>query len=420
MILVTGGLASGEHTFVRGLGYDEAQIADGALDDSPVVLNAQELVRDMSGGKDADLATLVEQLAAKDVVACVEMGSGVVPLDRSERDWRDRAGALACALAARADAVVRMTCGVPVAIKGTCPPEGGATLSRSDSPRFVGSATGASESLRNSLGEGSPAPQAADAGTRLVSTAPSDELQGNASSDDERSEVKPKEARDFGSSRRRVEQSSSVDEAQEGIELVIMRHGATKGNEERRYVGALDHPLSPLGCAQAVAAGIHPEIDRVYVTTLVRSQQTAAICFPCAQQVIVDGLQEMNFGVFAGRSADEMVDDADYRAWVDGNCEGQCPEGESRAQASNRICRALGKLVVNAQKAGEKRVILVAHGGTLMAAFDRHSVDYPDRDYFSWNTGNCQGYVAHALVTKGGTFTLDNCRHFENLDFLGA
>ena len=156
MIFVTGGLASGKHTFVRGLGYDEAQIADGALDDSPVVLNAQELVRDMSGGKDADLATLVEQLAAKDVVACVEMGSGVVPLDRSERDWRDRAGALACALAARADAVVRMTCGVPVAIKGTCPPEGGATLSRSDSPRFVGSATGASESLRNSLGEHRP------------------------------------------------------------------------------------------------------------------------------------------------------------------------------------------------------------------------------------------------------------------------
>ena len=252
-----------------------------------------------------------------------------------------------------------------------------------------------------------------------MSTAPSDELQGNASSDDERSEVKPKEARDLGSSRRRVEQSSSVDEAQEGIELVIMRHGATKGNEERRYVGALDHPLSPLGCAQAVAAGIHPEIDRVYVTTLVRSQQTAAICFPCAQQVIVDGLQEMNFGVFAGRSADEMVDDADYRAWVDGMCEGVCPGGESRAQATSRICRALGRLIARAQQAGEARLVVVAHGGTMMSALSSYCIDTPKRDYYEWLTGNCKGWRVKARLTQGGTLILRDAESFEDLGFLG-
>ena len=204
----------------------------------------------------------------------------------------------------------------------------------------------------------------------------------------------------------------------DSVELVIMRHGATKGNEERRYVGAIDAPLTPLGCSQAVAAGIHPEVERVYVTTLIRSQQTAAICFPCAEQVIVDGLQEMDFGVFGGRTADEMVDDAEYRAWVDGYCEGQCPGGESREQVIARVCRALGRLVSHAQKAGEGRVIVVAHGGTMMAALDRHSVDHPERDYYEWNVPNCQGYVLKAQVTRGGTFTLDNCRKFEDLDFL--
>lgn len=393
MIFVTGGLASGKRTYVQSLGYDDSQISVGELGDGPVVLDAQELVRDLRGGKEVDLSALVEQLAAKEVVACVDMGSGVVPLERAERDWRDRVGALSCALADRADAVVRLTCGVPVVLKGSVPARAEVAGSAAWTPTspYLGHASGTQEAEQLSRGGSSRVQGACDVAARTKAASPAD---GGAVGADA--------------------------EPVESVELVIMRHGATKGNEERRYVGALDHPLSPLGCSQAVAAGVHPEVERVYVTTLIRSQQTAAICFPCAEQIVVDGLQEMDFGTFAGRTADEMVDDADYRAWVEGYCEGQCPEGESRAQASNRICRALGKLVLHAQKAGERRVILVAHGGTLMAAFDRHSIDFPDRDYFSWNTGNCQGYVARASVTKGGTFTLDECTHFANLDFLNA
>ena len=398
MIFVTGGLASGKRTYVQSLGYSDSQISVGELGDGPVVLDAQELVRDACGGKEVDLSALVEQLAAKDIVACVDVGSGVVPLERDERDWRDRVGTLSCALADRADAVVRLTCGVPVALKGNLP----AIASAGEGARWTPSSP--------YLGKGQ-----------------NDRTEG-ADAKDDVPEITAERARKWrtpvgkAEAKRGISEEAS-DTAQtplESVELIIMRHGATKGNEERRYVGALDHPLSPLGCSQAVAAGIHPEVDRVYVTTLVRSQQTAAICFPCAEQVMVDGLQEMDFGTFAGRTADEMADDAEYRAWVEGYCEGQCPEGESREQASNRICRALGKLVLHAQKAGEKRVILVAHGGTLMAAFDRYSVDFPDKNYFTWNTGNCQGYVTRASVTKGGTFTLDDCAHFSNLDFLNG
>jgi len=86
-----------------------------------------------------------------------------------------------------------------------------------------------------------------------------------------------------------------------------MRHGQTPGNSERRYVGALDQPLSEQGRAEALAAGVLPKVKRVYVTTLKRTHETASICFPNAEQVEVEGLQEMDFGDFAGRSADEMV-----------------------------------------------------------------------------------------------------------------
>ena len=202
------------------------------------------------------------------------------------------------------------------------------------------------------------------------------------------------------------------------MELIVMRHGATPGNERRQYVGILDHPLSPKGREQARAAGVIPQVERVYVTPLRRTHETAAICFPCAQQIQVDGLQEMDFGVFAGRTADEMVNDAAYRAWVDGMCLGPCPGGESRAEVTERICRALSELLHRSADAGESRVIVVAHGGTIMSAFGEFSIDCPDRIYYEWLPDNCGGYRTDVTFSPDGTPIFDNCRRFDDLSFL--
>ena len=129
------------------------------------------------------------------------------------------------------------------------------------------------------------------------------------------------------------------------MELILVRHGQTPGNAERRYVGALDQPLSAEGRAQAHVAGVHGDVGRVYVSPLRRTRETAAIMFPNAEQVVVEGVQEMDFGSFAGRTPDEMVDDPEYRAWVDGECKGTCPGGESQGQFTDRVCAAIERLL---------------------------------------------------------------------------
>ena len=93
------------------------------------------------------------------------------------------------------------------------------------------------------------------------------------------------------------------------LEFVIIRHGVTPGNELKRYVGVLDQPLSDAGRAQARArapyiASVLPGVSRVYVSVLQRTHETAAILFPDAEQIVVEGIQEMNFGVFAGTVID--------------------------------------------------------------------------------------------------------------------
>jgi len=49
---------------------------------------------------------------------CSEVGSGIIPTDRTERIAREATGRLCVLLAQRASCVVRMVCGVPTVIKG--------------------------------------------------------------------------------------------------------------------------------------------------------------------------------------------------------------------------------------------------------------------------------------------------------------
>ena len=69
-----------------------------------------------------DLESLADRLAAYDLVLATEVGGGVVPIDAAERAAREAAGRLACLLAARADCVVQMFCGLPTVLKGELPP----------------------------------------------------------------------------------------------------------------------------------------------------------------------------------------------------------------------------------------------------------------------------------------------------------
>ena len=69
-----------------------------------------------------DLTTLADELSARyDVVIATEIGGGVVPMDAGQRAAREAAGRLGCLLAARADIVVEMFCGIPTALKGELP-----------------------------------------------------------------------------------------------------------------------------------------------------------------------------------------------------------------------------------------------------------------------------------------------------------
>ena len=63
-----------------------------------------------------------------------------------------------------------------------------------------------------------------------------------------------------------------------------------------------------------------------------------------------------------------MEHDPDYQAWVAANCESSCPDGERKDEFSDRICKTFAALVDKALADGEDMLVILAHGGTQMAA----------------------------------------------------
>ena len=173
------------------------------------------------------------------------------------------------------------------------------------------------------------------------------------------------------------------------MKVYLLRHGRTVFNEQHRYQGKLEIPLSDAGMAELRAADFTPEV--VYVSPRLRAQQTARILFPDARQVVVEALAEMDFGDFEGRTAKEMAEDADFRAWVDGGCTGRCPNGETREEFCVRTCDAVSALVERAAADGCERLVIVAHGGTQRAVLERLS--QPACAYFDVVMPNGGGYV---------------------------
>ncbi len=127
--LVIGGKAQGKLAFAETM-LPGAEIIDGSAwrqyagtDASQVIVNRLHLIirAELTEGRTPE-EILRELLRFADergacLFICDEIGNGIVPMDVFERTWREQTGRILCGIAARADAVWRVYCGIPQQIK---------------------------------------------------------------------------------------------------------------------------------------------------------------------------------------------------------------------------------------------------------------------------------------------------------------
>lgn len=175
------------------------------------------------------------------------------------------------------------------------------------------------------------------------------------------------------------------------MRITLLRHAETPGNLLKRYIGATDESLSEEGVSRTRHITVDAGIKQVYTSALQRTRQTAQLLFPRAEIVPIVELNEMSFGIFEGKTADEMEHDAAYRTWVDGLCEGACPGGESMASFAQRCVSAFKRLVAVAEASGTDELTFVVHGGVIKAILSRLAT--PVKGLFEWDVDFCGGYL---------------------------
>ncbi len=153
-------------------------------------------------------------------------------------------------------------------------------------------------------------------------------------------------------------------------QLFLVRHGVTTFNEQGRYCGVSDAPLSSEGLRQVrcVADLLRQEqFISIYTSPLKRCVQSAEIISKpydvCPASL--PGFSEIDFGLWEGLSFEAIQ--AGYpeelSRWFERPETFTFPEGESIAGFHDRVIGSLGKVLE-----GQGDRLIVAHGGSIRIA----------------------------------------------------
>ena len=198
------------------------------------------------------------------------------------------------------------------------------------------------------------------------------------------------------------------------MELYWIRHGMTKGNAERRYVGGrTDERLAEAGkkeIERRVAVGLYPQADTVFVSPMKRCRETAAIIYPDAVWTTVEGFRECDFGLFENKNEEELKGLAFYEDWIHADEGAAFPGGESPALFTERCVKALQELA-GSGKIGD-RAAFVVHGGVIMSILS--TLDEKQKGFYGYYAENGWGYRCR-MTWENGKMVIRDCQPLHNL-----
>jgi len=202
------------------------------------------------------------------------------------------------------------------------------------------------------------------------------------------------------------------------MKLLLVRHGDTDFNRQRRFMGYTDIPLSPGGVTQVKSlrgslAG--QSIDAVFASDLQRTRQTAEILTAARHLEITlcPELREVNYGLCEGLSFGEISEKYPEVAarCVDFSLALDFPEGEN---FRGFIRRARGFTKRLKSLPPESAVLIVSHNGPLKVLIC-HYLGLPLKYWQRLHLDTASLSIAY--VSAGGAVLtrLNDVSHLDNM-----
>jgi len=155
----------------------------------------------------------------------------------------------------------------------------------------------------------------------------------------------------------------------QGPRLLLVRHGETNWNRDKRFQGQIDVPLNEQGRTQSEKAGFflkNVAIDRAVTSPMLRPKETAEIILKEHTGVSLELeplLQEISHGLWEGKLESEIAVDYahELEQWKVTPETVQMPEGENLQQVWERAIAAWDAIVASAPSDRPTTILVVAH-----------------------------------------------------------
>ena len=176
--------------------------------------------------------------------------------------------------------------------------------------------------------------------------------------------------------------------------IYFIRHGQTQYNQEGKFIGFTDLPLSLKGREKikTLWEANKPKVDMIFSSPLKRCVETKEIIFPEEKYIVIENMKEMDFGIFEGKTHMELQDNPHYINFRNSRAEYKIPNGESGIEFSKRILQAFNEMINIMDNEKKSTSALVCHGGVIMALFARFCKESDDIYYYQVDNG--KGYIA--------------------------
>lgn len=186
------------------------------------------------------------------------------------------------------------------------------------------------------------------------------------------------------------------------MEVRLIRHFATEGNLEKRYIGVTDEEIKtecvPERGLKKEENGRYGkengrekwEPELVIVSPLKRCRQTAEILFPGTEQIVCEKMRECDFGLFEGKNYLELTGDPAYQSWIDSGGTESFPGGEDPMDFRRRCICGFEEMIEKMIEEKRQKVGVVVHGGTIMSVME--AFDPGKQEFYHWQVKNGNGF----------------------------
>lgn len=195
------------------------------------------------------------------------------------------------------------------------------------------------------------------------------------------------------------------------LELTLVRHASTALNEQRRYQGRIDPPLSERGRTEAarLAGRLRgAPFDVLASADSLRCMQTLRTLCPGREHRVEPGWGELDFGAWDGHTYEQCQarDPELLRRWIDDPLGTTPPGGEGWPHFQQRVDAALAALPP------EGHALVVASGGPIRRVLAA-ALGLEWRQVVLMQLSPC-GLTRLALHPDGGhLLTLNDTAHLE-------